>query len=123
MRVFILNKIFIAWLLSHLFINPSSAQVQAQNKTNQSRMNSSFYKNQSIIYKIIQPDNSGYGYDIFINNTLFIHQPVIPCFSGNKRFKSKTDAKKVAVLVIEKIRKGIIPPSVTLSELQKIAID
>lgn len=74
-------------------------------------------------YKLISSDSYGYGYDIFVGNTLYVHQPVIPCIAGNKGFKTKADAIKVANLIIEKIRKGIIPPSVTISEMEKLRID
>jgi hypothetical protein len=53
---------------------------------------------------------------------LFIHQPVIPCIAGNKGFKTKADAKKIAVLVIQKIRNKIIPPSVSVTEMKKLGV-
>jgi hypothetical protein len=74
-------------------------------------------------YKLIRSDSYGYGYNIFVGNTLYVHQPVIPCLAGNRGFKTKADARKVASLIIEKIRKGIIPPSVTISEMEKLRID
>lgn len=63
------------------------------------------------------PANSGWGYDIFINDKKYIHQEYIPAISGNKPFKSKNEAEITAGIVKEKIRKNIIPPSVTTDEL------
>jgi hypothetical protein len=37
-------------------------------------------------------------------------------------FKSKSDAKKVALLVMDKINKGIMPPTVTRDELKNLGI-
>ncbi len=80
-------------------------------------------KDQPVRYQLIHSESHGYGYDIFVNNTLFVHQPTIPCLPGNKGFKTKSDAKKVATLVIAKIKKGQIPPSVSISEMEKLGID
>lgn len=77
----------------------------------------------SITYKLITSNGHGYGYDIVVNNAVFVHQPFIPCVPGNRSFKTKADAKKVALLVIEKIRQGMMPPSVTKADLEKLQID
>ncbi len=65
----------------------------------------------------------GWGYDIYINEKKYIHQEYIPAVSGNKHFKSKNDAEKTAEIVKEKIIKNIIPPSITLNELNKIGVN
>jgi hypothetical protein len=80
--------------------------------------------NDKIIYQfiIIPTLNSTWCYDIFKNNKLFIHQTSIPGLPGNEGFKNKSDAEKVARLVIEKLRKGEMPPSVTKEELIKLKV-
>lgn len=65
---------------------------------------------------------TGWGYNIYRNKKLFIHQPHIPAISGNKGFVSKTDADKIAQLVISKIHKNIIPPDISLHELDSLKI-
>ena len=66
--------------------------------------------------------NKTWGYDIYMEKRLFIHQPGIPALPGNEGFKTKADAEKVARLVIGKIKKGEMPPSVTLEEMKKIKV-
>ena len=41
---------------------------------------------------------------------------------GNEGFKTKADAEKVAQLVIDKIRKGEMPPTVTIKEMKKLKV-
>ena len=41
---------------------------------------------------------------------------------GNEGFKTKADASKVAQLVIGKIKKGEMPPTVTIEEMQKLKV-
>lgn len=65
---------------------------------------------------------SGWGYDIFINGKLYIHQPNIPAVSGNKGFLKEENAAKIAELVIEKLKNNIFPPSVGLSELESLQV-
>lgn len=76
----------------------------------------------SLTYKIIPSVQNTWGYDIYRNRKLFIHQPSIPGVAGNKGFKTKEDAGTVARLVMAKIRKGEMPPSVTINEMQKIRV-
>ena len=62
---------------------------------------------------------SGWGYNILVNDTLFIHQANIPGISGNRGFAKKKQAEKAAELIINKIKKRE-SPVVTIFELQKI---
>ena len=71
-------------------------------------------------YTIIPSKYKTWGYDIYIEKRLFIHQPSIPGLPGNEGFKIKADADKVARLVIKKIKKGEMPPSVTIEEMNKL---
>jgi hypothetical protein len=74
----------------------------------------------ALSYKIISAANDTWGYDIFSSNKLTIHQPTIPGRPGNEGFKTKEAAQKVAELVIEKMKKGVMPPTVTEEELKKL---
>jgi hypothetical protein len=73
-------------------------------------------------YKIIDALQHTYGYDVYAGNKLLVHQASIPAMPGNKGFAAKTDAVKVAELVIEKLKKGVMPPTVTKEELQKLKV-
>lgn len=79
--------------------------------------------NVKVTYKIINSLDSTFGYNIFIDDKMFIHQPVIPATIGNLGFKSEQDAKKVAELVIYKIAHGEMPPSVSTEEIEKLSIN
>jgi hypothetical protein len=74
----------------------------------------------NLTYTIINSANHTYGYDIFSDGKLLIHQPSVPGMSGNEGFKSKQSSEKVAQLVINKVKKGEMPPTVTKEELQKL---
>ena len=51
-----------------------------------------------------------------------IHQTSAPALPGNKGFKTKADATKVALLVIEKIKKGEMPPTISIDEMKKLGV-
>ena len=55
-------------------------------------------KNKFVTYQIIPSNGTTYGYDIFIDSKLKIHQTTIPGRAGVNGFKTETDAKKVAEL-------------------------
>jgi hypothetical protein len=79
-------------------------------------------KHSKLNYKIIQSDHSTWGYDIYDDTKLFVHQPTIPALPGNKGFDTKQAAEKVAKKVIEKIRKGESPPTVTIYEMKQMGV-
>jgi hypothetical protein len=63
-----------------------------------------------------------WGYDILKNGKVLIHQPNIPAVAGNRGFRSKEDAEKVALLMKKKIEKNIMPPTIEIRELDSLKI-
>lgn len=64
----------------------------------------------------------GWGYSISEKGKRIIDQQTIPGVPGNQGFQTSEDAQKVAELVIEKLEKGVFPPTVSEEELQKLGI-
>lgn len=72
------------------------------------------YENDSII--------SGWGYDIYADGILYIHQPNIPAVPGNRRFKSEKDALVAGNFAVYKINNNIIPPTISVDELDSLGV-
>lgn len=72
--------------------------------------------------KIICLSDSAYSYEIIKNSTIYIRQSNIPAISGNKKFKTETQAQKVADLVISKLKLNIVPPTILISEIDSLKI-
>jgi Domain of unknown function (DUF4907) len=70
-------------------------------------------------YFVIKADSSTYGYSIYADGNLYIYQPTMPAIGGNKGFADTASAGKCAQLVIQKIKQGEIPPSLTVEELKQ----
>ena len=51
----------------------------------------------------------GWGYDIYTNDTLFIHQEFIPAIEGRKGFQTEAEAKQVANLSLERMKHRKLP--------------
>jgi len=75
-----------------------------------------------LTYKIIDAPKHTYGYDVFANGRLMIHQSSVPALPGNEGFKTKEDATKIALLVIQKIKKGEMPPTISIDEMKKLKV-
>lgn len=75
-----------------------------------------------LTYEIINSEQNTFGYNILDHNRRMVHQPTLPAMPGNKGFATKEDAAKVAMLVIQKINKNIMPPSITPQELTDLKI-
>lgn len=73
--------------------------------------------------KTFPVESGGWGYDISVNQEPYIHQPNIPAINGNIPFKTEEDALKVAALVEQKIKGNIMPPGITVEELQLLGIE
>ena len=61
-----------------------------------------------------------WGYDIYKDNQLLVHQPNIPAKEGNKGFSSEQKAIAVAHLTIQKLRSGIMPPTIRIEDLDSL---
>ena len=112
---FLISFIFLFFLFNISGVKSQNLKTKEQKST--STENNVLIEKYS--YKVINSHNKSFGYDIFCNDKLLIHQTTIPGLPGNTGFKNDQDAKKIAVLVITKIKKGEIPPSVSTEELKK----
>ena len=76
-------------------------------------------ENDRYSFKTFMVDNY-WGYDIYKDSNLFIHQPNIPAIKGNRGFSSEQKAIAVANLTIQKLRSGIMPPTIRIEELDSL---
>ena len=74
------------------------------------------------LIKIIRSADGKYGYDIYIEQKLFIHQPAIPAMPGNSGFTTKDAAEKVAKKVVEKMQKGESLPTISIDEMKRLGV-
>ncbi|HUR30665.1 MAG TPA: DUF4907 domain-containing protein [Saprospiraceae bacterium] len=75
-----------------------------------------------ITHLIINVPDNKFGYYILLDGNIYIEQKTIPAIEGNTGFATKEDAEKVALLVIEKIKEGELPPTVSVEELKQMGI-
>jgi Domain of unknown function (DUF4907) len=62
---------------------------------------------------------NGWGYDILVNDTVFIHQESVPVAAGKNGFPRKEQAEQTAQLIINKMKRGQLP-SITTFELDQL---
>jgi hypothetical protein len=80
------------------------------------------YKNAKIDIVTYKVDTLGWGYDILLWSSRYVHQPSIPALPGNRGFAEDSLARKAAEFIVKKIRNNIIPPSVTIQELDSLGV-
>lgn len=73
------------------------------------------------IESVAVPVASGWGYNILVDNKIFIHQEYIPAIMGKKTFANKDDAMKTAAIAVEKLKHGK-QPAITQSDLTALKI-
>lgn len=64
---------------------------------------------------------SGWGYEIFVDNKIFIKQECIPAVSGRQSFKNKDQALAVGNLAVKKIVNGKMPV-ITIKDLKTLGV-
>ncbi|MBK7967010.1 MAG: DUF4907 domain-containing protein [Bacteroidetes bacterium] len=84
--------------------------------SNTSHFSASTYKNKS------GDGPEGFGFDIFQDGKMMIHQNSIPAIQGNKAFATEEDAKAVGALMLYKVSKGIMPPTISVEDLDSLGV-
>ena len=69
---------------------------------------------------VIQNEDQTWGYDILMGGRQYIHQDRMPAVGGNKGFIQERQAREAGELVLEKLNQGIMPPSISTEEVNKI---
>jgi hypothetical protein len=86
------------------------------------------YENSKISVQVFRVDSvelngtKGWGYNILIDEKMYIHQPNIPAVMGNNGFPTEEKARKAGEFVANKIKNNIIPPAVTAEELDSLQV-
>ena len=119
-KVYMIKKIFVTAVLLTFFFYSGilQAHIVSLNHTGLYL----YLAKPAFNYKIIPAPNNTWGYNILRDNKIFIHQPNRPGLPGNEGFSAKEDAIKVARLVIAKIKKGEMPPTVSPHELRALKL-
>lgn len=93
-------------------------------KNNQSQKENTPQPLNNITYKTFANDSApgGFGYDIYVDGRMMVHQPNIPAVMGNRGFNTEEEAAKTANLVMFKLKNNIMPPSISTSELDSLGI-
>jgi hypothetical protein len=100
------------------------------NETNTTDVHESEHETTNAVKKInpeytvltVQNSTSDWGYQLLKDGQLMIDQKHIPAIQGNRGFTTKEDAEKVANFILEKIKKGEFPPTVSVEELDSLGV-
>jgi hypothetical protein len=67
------------------------------------------HQKSAIIVKAKQLSTGGWGYDIYVKDSVYISQDIIPAIAGRKAFVSENDALKVGELMVAKMKNNLRP--------------
>lgn len=94
-------------------------QTPAENPYKDAKVDIRIFSNDTIKQ---EPKLTGYGYDILIYDAVYNHQPHIPAINGVRGFHTLEQAQKTAELVVFKIKNNIMPPSLSVKELDSLDV-
>ena len=81
-----------------------------------------FYQTDVLVTRPDSMTDRGWGYDIYVNDSIFVKQPYIPSIAKKSSFITKDYATKTALLVVQKIRNKKIPPTISKHELDSLGV-
>lgn len=116
-----MKTVLLFLLVSAYFVGYGQVPGEFAPKNSYTALNDSTLKS-DYSYEVVHSVNGSWGYDIYKGKKLFIHQLNIPGLPGNDGFKTRKDAENVAMLVIMKLKNGIMPPTVSNEELKGLKI-
>ena len=76
----------------------------------------------SLWLKITDSEHIGFGFEILQGTNPLIIQPHIPAIQGIKGFETKEQAATIGNYMIYKITNGIMPPSISVQDLERLKI-
>ena len=75
-----------------------------------------------ISYFVVNAPGGKFGYFILIDGNLYLEQLSVPALGGNDGFTKREDAENTARLVIEKIKQGEMPPTISVENLKTLNV-
>lgn len=70
--------------------------------------------------EVLPAPNGTFGYAVRMDGRVIVHQPHRPALPGAEGFTTQDHARKVGELVVHKLRSNILPPAVTVAELDSL---
>ena len=89
----------------------------------ESQQKENLYAKSVVTYSLFLNSDTTWGYNIYIDGQQAIYQPNIPGAPGNKGFKKNEEAMKIANRVVEKIKQGKFPPTITKEDFKNLNIN
>lgn len=119
---FLLTLLCAALISSAQLAHTEGRQAQEQKRTATQTPQLQAKPNATLTYVITDAPNGTFGYDILNDGKLFVRQQNIPGQPGNKGCATKEEAERLAALVITKVKKGEMPPTVMKEDLDELKI-
>jgi hypothetical protein len=103
-----------------LLISACSEKPRQENKNTQTDIPLAGGKASNYTIEIIAGQAGSFGYDIKRDGKLLIHQPHIPGIAGVRGFESEQQAQAAAKLMVSKMERNIMPPTISEHEIDSI---
>lgn len=115
----------IALLTALLFATCGTVAAQQRDTATASAANfpaAEVHKDAQLTARIVDAPNGTFGYEVYSDGKLLVQQQNVPGRPGWNGCPERAQADKLSALVIDKIRHGIMPPTVTEEELKALGL-
>lgn len=80
------------------------------------------HQHAALTAQVIDAPHGTFGYEVYSNGKLFVRQTNLPGRPGVDGCATREQAQKLSALVIEKIQRGEMPPTVSNNELTALGL-
>ena len=71
---------------------------------------------------VIENQDATWGYQLLKDGKLMIDQKNIPAIQGNRGFSTKQNAEIMGNFILEKVKNGGFPPTVSIEEMDSLGV-
>lgn len=73
-------------------------------------------------YKVTSISENNWGYQLFDGSKMVINQTSIPSVQGIDGFDTREKAERTAKFIVQKLERGVFPPTVDKKELDSLGV-
>lgn len=116
-------KLFYAiFFLFFISCNNSSKPVKEDLSDTKAKTTATTTNSNEFAYLSIENTDGTWGYQLFKDGKMMIDQKNIPAIQGNRGFSTKEKAEKMGMFILEKVKNGGFPPTVSIEEMDSLGV-
>ncbi len=109
-------------LIVSFFTSCDSATKQVDEELTDTKATANKTVTEEFSMRVIENIDATWGYQLLRDGKVMIDQKNIPAIQGNRGFSSKEKAELMGDFILEKVKNGGFPPTVSIEEMDSLGV-